>query len=475
MHVAPAPAAYVGAVLTAVHAFDQARVGSVLDEADASHGLGTTIDEIIFPALRLVGTFWASGTMDVAHEHLLSTAVARWVAATAAVQPGVTREGTILLAAGPQDLHTLALDCLNLLLTSRGVTVCNLGAQTPVASMLVAAGSIHPTAVVLTSQNPTVADEAVHSVKAMAEAGLPVYFAGSSFVLRFFRQNAPGIALDATLREAADMLTARHTTPLPAPSATMTGRRLVSTAVARSAADARPVGVARSVSVARAVVVAREAQAVEAAQSVISTRRAVEVAASTVALAAARARADRAAAARSAAEAVASNVALAAAEVQRQADASATLVREAAARAAIIVAATRPSPGDREAALTASHLAAATHAAALTTARETAATAARVAAAVAVEAAQIARTVAELDATIESEVASAAAQVQTTAAATARQVAADTATRAANVAMAARAAVLAANAHDAASQGRDTSGTSGDASGRKLDEPSLLG
>ncbi|MGI3780686.1 MAG: cobalamin-dependent protein, partial [Janthinobacterium lividum] len=191
---------------------------AALDDADATHGLDITIDEIVFPSLRVVGTFWSSGTIDVAHEHLLSMGVARWVAAKSVVLPRPTRRGTILLSAGPQDMHTLALDCLDLLLAARGVEVCNLGAQTPVASLLVAARTVNPTAVVLSSHTPTVASQAVRSVKAVAEAAIPVYFAGSSFASQFFRQNTPGIPLDGSLRESAELLAQRHTTPAQAPA-----------------------------------------------------------------------------------------------------------------------------------------------------------------------------------------------------------------------------------------------------------------
>jgi len=401
-YVDPAPAAYVGAILAAVRSFDQAGVGAVLDDADAIHGLDLTIDEVVFPALRLVGTFWAGGAMDIAHEHLLTGAVIQWVAARSALPPSIARQGTILLAAGPQDRHTLALDCLNLLLTSRGVNVCNLGAETPVASLLVVARALHPTAVVLSSQTPTVASEAVHSVETMAAAGLPVYFAGSSFVLQFFRQNAPGIPLDASLRESAAMLTARHTTALPGQAPVKASRR------------------AAAAGVARAVVAAREVQAAEAAQSVVSTRHAVDAAARSAALAARSARAGRADAARAAAEAVAGRADRAAEAVQREADASECTWQHAAARAAT----------------------------ALTVASETAAAAARVATAVAAAADLVARTVAELDAAIESEVAATAARVETIAAATARQVAAETFTRAAGVATVARDAVATASLLD---------------------------
>jgi hypothetical protein len=98
------------------------------------------------------------------------------------------------------------------------VEVCNLGPQTPVSSLLVAARSVSPTAVVLSSHTPTVASQAVRSVKAVAEAGIPVYFAGSSFSSQFFRQNTPGIPLDGTLREAADLIALRHSVPSHEPA-----------------------------------------------------------------------------------------------------------------------------------------------------------------------------------------------------------------------------------------------------------------
>ena len=104
MPVDPAPATYVGSILTAVRAFNQTRLMAILDEADATHGIDITIDEIVFPSLRVVGTFWSSGTVDVAHEHLLSTAVTRWIAAKSAMLPAGTRKGSILLSAGPTTL-----------------------------------------------------------------------------------------------------------------------------------------------------------------------------------------------------------------------------------------------------------------------------------------------------------------------------------------------------------------------------------
>jgi len=212
-------------ILAAVRALNMARVVSVLDEAAMRHGLDTTVDEIVFPALRVVGTFWASGTLDVVHERVLSSGVTRWVYSQ--LEQQVThRQGRILIAAGPEDLHTVGLDCFELLLAHRGVDVCNLGARVPTASLSVAASATNPRAVVLCSHNPTATSSAVESVHAAVGAGHPTYYSGSTFQSQFVRRHTPGTPLDGTLRESADLLTRRHTTARPSEQATTPGRPL---------------------------------------------------------------------------------------------------------------------------------------------------------------------------------------------------------------------------------------------------------
>ena len=220
-----APAALVPPILAAVRALNTVRVVSVLDEAAVRHGLDTTVDEIVFPALRVVGTFWASGTLDVVHERVLSSGVTRWVHAQLKQQVA-NRHGRILLAAGPEDLHTVGLDCFELLLAHRGVEVCNLGAQVPTASLTVAAGATNPRAVVVCSHNPTATSSAVESVNAAVAAGRPTYYAGSTFQSQFVRRHTPGKPLDGSLRESADLLTRLHTTALPTDQAPTGGRPL---------------------------------------------------------------------------------------------------------------------------------------------------------------------------------------------------------------------------------------------------------
>lgn len=215
MTIAPdlsTPTMAVSAVLVAVRALNPSPIVAVLDDAAARHGLDVTVDEVVFPALRVVGSHWFTGSLDVAHEHLLSSTVTRWVYARLEQQQ-IHRRGCILLAAGPQDLHALGLDCLELLLARRGVEVLNLGGQTPIESLVLAATEARAAAVVVCAHSSTVTTQAVRAVKAVCAAGFPVYYAGSSFESRFVRQHTPGEALDAPLSVTADLLTARHTAP----------------------------------------------------------------------------------------------------------------------------------------------------------------------------------------------------------------------------------------------------------------------
>lgn len=200
----------VSRVVAAALALRGALILPILDDAVQRLGLDTTVDEVVFPALHVVGASWAAGTSDPVQGLCLSNAVGRWIGSRLH-QELVRRRGCILLAAGPEDLHTAGLDCLELLLASRGVDVCNLGAQVPSASLLTAARATHAAAVVIYSHQPTAASQAVQAVRIVSAEGFSCYYAGSSFQSAFVRTQLPGEPLDAPLGRAAALLTRLHT------------------------------------------------------------------------------------------------------------------------------------------------------------------------------------------------------------------------------------------------------------------------
>lgn len=198
-------------ILLAVQGYDLGRLLDILDAEADRQGLDAVVDDVVFPALRVVGTYWAHGSFNVAHEHLFSSAVTRWLHARLAAQPLVTppqrlRGRQIVLAAGPDDLHVLGLDCLELLLAARGVTVCNLGAQVPTNALVSVAREVDAAAVVVCSHSGPSATSATESIHAAHAAGLGVYYAGSSFDAAFIRRRIPGIALHDSVASSADLL-----------------------------------------------------------------------------------------------------------------------------------------------------------------------------------------------------------------------------------------------------------------------------
>ena len=212
------PSSAVGAVLTAVRTFDQRQIRLTLDDAVEAHGTVLTLEDVVLVSLRLVGLFESSGSMDDSHERALATALTRWLAGRTALLPAPTREGIVLLAAGPEDLgtvtlDTVTLDCLHLLLAEHGVELTNVGAHIPVEALLLVVDAVRPDAVVMISNTPTAAGLAARSVTALVATGYPVYVAGTAFDSQFDQQRNSGILLAQTWSESARLLTSRHTSP----------------------------------------------------------------------------------------------------------------------------------------------------------------------------------------------------------------------------------------------------------------------
>ena len=211
--VSPDHSTALPAILLAVRGFDPERVADVLDAEAARNGLDAVIEDVVFPVLRIVGTYWAHGSFSVTHEHLFTAAVTRWLYARLPDQPAAdvsrSRRRRVVLAAGPDDLHVIGLDCLELLLAARGVTVCNLGALVPSEALVATATAVDAAAVVVCSHTPpdvTAVTGATASLHAAHAVGLPVYYAGSSFDSPFIQRRIPGVALGHSVADSADLL-----------------------------------------------------------------------------------------------------------------------------------------------------------------------------------------------------------------------------------------------------------------------------
>ncbi|MGW2398035.1 MerR family transcriptional regulator [Kitasatospora sp. NPDC001664] len=147
-----------GLVRAAVR-LDSAEVAALLRETVDDLGVVEAWGEVMMPALRAAGRKWArSGEQYVEVEHLLSWHVSTVLRAEA-VRPGASRPvPPVLLAAMPDEQHTLPLEAVAAGLTARRIPFRILGAAVPPRALLDALERTGPGAVMLWSQHPTTAD-----------------------------------------------------------------------------------------------------------------------------------------------------------------------------------------------------------------------------------------------------------------------------------------------------------------------------
>ncbi|MFI1523727.1 MerR family transcriptional regulator [Kitasatospora cineracea] len=125
--------------------------------------------EVMMPALRAAGRKWAAdGEQYVEVEHLLSWHVAAALR-TAAVAPVRFRKAPpVLIAAMPDEQHTLPLEAVAAGMAVQGLPYRMLGAAVPARALLDAVARLGPSAVLLWSQHRATADP--HLAREVARA-----------------------------------------------------------------------------------------------------------------------------------------------------------------------------------------------------------------------------------------------------------------------------------------------------------------
>ncbi|GEP39440.1 MerR family transcriptional regulator [Nocardioides psychrotolerans] len=201
--------ASITTIMAAAAARDGATVRHVLDQALDERGLGATIDEVVMPLMRLVGVWWETGRCDVGQEHWTTAIVRSWLAKITVLAPPPTSQGHVLLAVGPYDRHTLSIDAFAALLADRGTASRTLGSRTPADVIVTALQEPSAAGVVLVCQLATRRRPAVESLLAAAETGLPVFYAGTAFLVSSARHGVPGTYLGENLTHAAALVRAQ--------------------------------------------------------------------------------------------------------------------------------------------------------------------------------------------------------------------------------------------------------------------------
>lgn len=193
--------------LTSAMRLDPIGLRRALDSAVESIGVEAAIRDVGLPAMREMGSRWRAGTCDVANEHLATEAVRVWLARMSAMAPAPFRPGSIVLACGPKDLHSVGLEAFGVLLGRRGWAVRPLGPLTPAASLVTALRASEAWAAVVTSQRNVTRRAAVEAIAAAAAVpGVHAFYAGDAFSSPASRRDVPGTFLGDDVVGALDTI-----------------------------------------------------------------------------------------------------------------------------------------------------------------------------------------------------------------------------------------------------------------------------
>jgi DNA-binding transcriptional MerR regulator len=153
--VAPSATAAVRGLRRAAAALDVDTTSRLIGDQIERRGVVWTWDHVIVPVLVVFGEGWAATGKGLEAEHALSEVVSAAFARVCFENSARLRDRPVLLAAGPEDLHTLPLEATAAALAERGVGSRFLGARVPFGSLASAIRRTGPKALLVWSTTPT--------------------------------------------------------------------------------------------------------------------------------------------------------------------------------------------------------------------------------------------------------------------------------------------------------------------------------
>lgn len=125
-------------LLTVLQNTDGTELETALSIIYQQQGMQFFITETIVPLLYTVGERWAIGKLQVFEEHLLSEVLTRFLNSEISLLQKTAMKPRVLLATLPGEKHTLGLLMLAAMLSSRNVSVVNLGGEVPLDQIVAA-------------------------------------------------------------------------------------------------------------------------------------------------------------------------------------------------------------------------------------------------------------------------------------------------------------------------------------------------
>jgi len=118
-------------ILNAIRSADAWQVESLLRSHYQQQGMQAFIIGTVVPLLHRVGELWIGGKLQVFQEHFLSEQLIRFLNTEISTMQKSAGKPLVVLATLPGEEHTLGLLMLTAMLSSRGISVINLGGEVP--------------------------------------------------------------------------------------------------------------------------------------------------------------------------------------------------------------------------------------------------------------------------------------------------------------------------------------------------------
>lgn len=118
-------------ILAVLQTTDASELEAILSEVYQQQGMQGFITETVVPLLHSVGERWATGKLQIYEEHLLSEVLTRFLNSEISKIQKASKRPRVLLATLPGEVHTLGLLMVSACLSSREVSVINLGGEVP--------------------------------------------------------------------------------------------------------------------------------------------------------------------------------------------------------------------------------------------------------------------------------------------------------------------------------------------------------
>lgn len=118
-------------IISVLQSGDVAQLDSELSSSYQLQGMETFITQTVIPVLKTVGERWAMGRLEIYEEHLLSEVLTRFLNSEIYLLQKTAKKPRVVLATLPGEEHTLGLLMVSALLSSRNISVVNLGAEVP--------------------------------------------------------------------------------------------------------------------------------------------------------------------------------------------------------------------------------------------------------------------------------------------------------------------------------------------------------